>query len=107
MTTESRQPDDFFVSPEITTTTGIMASGVNTAKYTPVMIDATAGTFKVWDGSPGKAVGITAMAVNASGGQLEFSYYNRGTFRASYLNWSADATKRKAAFAGTAIDIQE
>ena len=107
MTTESNQPDDFFVGPDVTTTTGIMASGVNVAKYTPVMIDATAGTFKAWDGTPGKAVGIAAMAVNASAGQLEFSYYNSGTFRANYLNWSADATKRKSAFAGTPISIQE
>lgn len=107
MTTETCQPDDFFVGPDVTTTTGIMAAGVNTSKFTPVMVDVTAGTFKVWDGTPGKAVGITAMAVNATAGQIEFSYYNRGTFRAVYLNWSADTVKRKAAFAGTPVSIQE
>lgn len=65
MTTETYSPDDFILGPDlVVTTVGHFQGGINVPRLTPIMLDATVGTFKVWDGSVGKAIGLTATAVN-------------------------------------------
>ncbi|MGX9703735.1 hypothetical protein ACWY3K_14335 [Escherichia coli] len=64
MTTETYSPDDFILGPDlVVTTVGHFQGGINVPRLTPIMLDATVGTFKVWDGSVGKAIGLTATAV--------------------------------------------
>ena len=55
MTTETYSPDDFILGPDlVVTTVGHFQGGINVPRLTPIMLDATVGTFKVWDGSVGK-----------------------------------------------------
>ena len=71
------------------------------------MLDATVGTFKVWDGSVGKAIGLTATAVNTGSSSAGLPYYKSGSFRYTAINWVTvtDVAKRKSAFAGTPISV--
>ncbi|EPF5517728.1 hypothetical protein ACSS9N_000197 [Escherichia coli] len=51
MTTETYSPDDFILGPDlVVTTVGHFQGGINVPRLTPIMLDATVGTFKVWDG---------------------------------------------------------
>ncbi|ECG7135600.1 head decoration protein [Salmonella enterica subsp. enterica serovar Uppsala] len=108
MTTETYSPDDFILGPDLVVTAiGHFSGGINTPRLTPVMVDATTGVFKVWDGTIGKAVGLTASAVNTGSSTADLSYYKCGSFRSSAINWGTvtDTCKQKAAFAGTPISI--
>ncbi|EAC1376998.1 TPA: head decoration protein [Escherichia coli] len=108
MTTETYSPDDFILGPDlVVTTVGHFQGGINVPRLTPVMVDATAGTFKVWDGSVGKAVGLTATAINTGSSTADCSYYKSGSFRYTAINWGTvtDVAKRKSAFAGTPISV--
>jgi len=108
MTTETYSPDDFILGPDLAVTAiGTIASGVTAERLTPLMLDATAGTFKVWDGTPGKAVGLTAFAVATGASAADAAYYKSGSFRSSSISWGEvkDAVKQKSAFAGTPISV--
>ncbi|EBU7766754.1 head protein [Salmonella enterica subsp. enterica serovar Rovaniemi] len=108
MTTETYSPDDFILGPDlVVTAVGHFTSGIDAPRLTPLMIDATYGTFKVWDGSVGKAVGLTATALKTGSNTVDASYYKAGSFRSSAINWGTvtDSSKQKSAFAGTPISV--
>ncbi|ECA8972934.1 head decoration protein [Salmonella enterica subsp. enterica serovar Omuna] len=108
MTTETYSPDDFILGPDlVVTAVGHFAASVDVPRLTPIMVDSTYGTFKAWDGSVGKAVGLTASAVKTGSGTTDASYYKSGSFRSSAINWGTvtDSSKRKSAFAGTPISV--
>ncbi|WP_262233965.1 head decoration protein, partial [Escherichia coli] len=85
---ETYSPDDFILGPDlVVTTVGHFQGGINVPRLTPIMLDATVGTFKVWDGSVGKAIGLTATAVNTGSSSADCSYYKSGSFRYTAINW--------------------
>lgn len=51
MTTETYGPDDLFWPDLAVTTVGHFQEVDQRTRLTPIMLDATVGTFKVWDGS--------------------------------------------------------
>ncbi|ECG8601140.1 head decoration protein [Salmonella enterica subsp. salamae] len=108
MTIETYDPDDFILGPDlVVTAVGHFAASIDAPRLTPLMIDSSLGTFKVWDGSVGKAVGLTATAVKTGSSTVDLSYYKAGSFRYTAINWGSvsDTSKRKSAFAGTPISV--
>lgn len=93
-------------SEPLNTATGVLATGT-LAKYTPVMIDATAKQLKVWDKTPGTAVGITALAVDASGAPARFPYFKTGCINIALIAWPDGTTEdeKLVAFAGSPISV--
>lgn len=114
-TIETFEPDDFILGPDMpVSVVGTMLSGNKAERLTPVMLDPTDGYFLPWDGTSGKALGLTAFAVDASGGNTGFSYYAKGSFRSSSINWPQIAgeaprdlteQEKQSAFAGTAVSV--
>lgn len=93
-------------SEPLNTATGVLATGT-LDKYAPVMIDATAKQLKIWDKTPGTAVGVAALAADASGGAVKFPYYKTGCINIDLIAWP-DATtddEKLVAFAGTPISV--
>ncbi|WP_225221264.1 head decoration protein [Escherichia whittamii] len=108
MTTETYSPDDFILGPDlVVTAVGHFAASIDVPRLTPIMVDSSIGTFKVWDGSVGKAVGLTATPVKTGASTADLSYYKAGSFRYTAINWGTvtDSSKRKSAFAGTPISV--
>ncbi|HCM1942202.1 TPA: head decoration protein [Salmonella enterica subsp. salamae serovar 30:g,m,s:e,n,x] len=108
MTTEIYDPDDFILGPDhVVTAVGHFSGGIEAPRLTPLMVDANTGAFKIWDGSVGKAVGLTATSVNTGASTSDQSYYKSGSFRTTAINWGTvtDTSKQKSAFAGTPISI--
>lgn len=108
MTTETYTPDDFILGPDLAVTAiGTIGSGITAERLTPLMLDATTGIFKIWDGTPGTAVGLTAFAIAKSTSTTDAAYYKSGSFRSTAINWGgvSDTVKRKSAFAGTPISV--
>jgi len=116
--------DDFILGPDLpVSTTGILSADMNAERLTPLMVSAD-GTLAAWDGTQGRAIGLTATAIAAVAGDV-VSYYIKGGFRASQVAWpkmtqsdgGADGGEAKAserelteaekstAFAGTAIHL--
>ena len=96
MTTETYSPDDFILGPDlVVTTVGHFQGGINVPRLTPIMLDATVGTFKVWDGSVGKAIGLTATAVNTGSSSADCSYYKSGSFRYTQISICGYADQRR------------
>lgn len=116
--------DDFILGPDLpVSTTGILSADMNAERLTPLMVSAD-GSLAAWDGTPGTAVGLTALATDAAAGDA-LSYYMKGGFRASQVAWpkvtqsdgGADGGEAKVserelteaekntAFAGTAIHL--
>lgn len=112
---ETFEPDDFILGPDQpVTTTGTMVADNVVTRLTPVMTDPTNGYFLPWDGVEGKAVGLTAFDVDSTGGNKDFSYYAKGSYRSSSIQWPQidgepprDMTdqEKQAAFTGTAITV--
>ncbi|MCU0144860.1 head decoration protein [Klebsiella pneumoniae] len=93
--------------------------------YTPLMVDAAQGLFKVWDGAAsgdavyltasGDAVYLTASVIDATD-EVNAQVYKCGTFNIDVINWptvtTEDATteltqaQKLAAFAGSAVSAQ-
>ena len=71
------------------------------------MLDATSGKLTAWDGAnAGAAVGV--LAVTADQNSAELTYYKSGSFRIEDVLWPSsltDESKKRNAFAGTAISI--
>lgn len=109
--------DDFILGPDLpVSTTGFLSAAMKAERLTPLMVEAD-GTLAVWDGTQGKAIGLTAMAMDAAAGDA-VSYYIRGGFRAGAVAWpqvagaaegdpARDLTdaEKSTAFAGTAIHL--
>ncbi len=78
-----------------------------TPAMTPLMLDGTTRKLVVWDGTTdGAAVGILAVAADQTSTTLTF--YKSGSFRYEDVLWpeaASDETKKRTAFAGTAISI--
>lgn len=74
---------------------------------TPLMLDTSTRKLVAWDGTTdGAAVGILAVAADQTSTALTF--YKSGTFRYEDVLWpdaASDETKKRTAFAGTAISI--
>ncbi|CTZ61821.1 head decoration protein [Escherichia coli] len=74
---------------------------------TPLMLDTSTRKLVAWDGTTdGAAVGILAVAADQTSTTLTF--YKSGTFRYEDVLWpeaASDETKKRTAFAGTAISI--
>ncbi|ECC1660249.1 head decoration protein [Salmonella enterica subsp. salamae] len=108
MAIEIYSPDDFILGPDpVVTAIGHFSGGIDSPRLTPLMIDANTGAFKVWDGTVGKAVGLTATAVSTGSSTSDQSYYKSGSFRSTAINWGTvtDTNKQKSAFAGTPISV--
>lgn len=109
--TEEYIPDDFILGPDLVVSTrGTLAQGEDMLRLTPVMVGSSGSSddeFVQWDGSAGAAVGLTCLAVASVTGPQVFSYYSKGSFRSTAINWPADLSdeQKQAAFAGTAISI--
>ncbi|WP_368750145.1 head decoration protein [Klebsiella aerogenes] len=109
------EPDDFILGPDMpVSAAGTMLADKVAPRLTPVMIDVTDGYFLPWDGTEGNAVGLTALDVDSTGANTGFSYYAKGSFRSSAINWPKIAgdtprdmteQEKQAAFAGTAISV--
>mgnify|MGYP000467719796 CR=1 FL=1 len=107
MTTETYSPDDFILGPDlVVTTVGHFQGGINVPRLTPIMLDATVGTFKVWD-AQSVSYWPHCTAVNTGSSSADCSYYKSGSFRYTAINWGTvtDVAKRKSAFAGTPISV--
>lgn len=112
---ETFEPDDFILGPDQpVSVVGTMVSGHNVPRLTPVMVDPTNGYFLPWDGTAGKAMGLTAFAVDSTGGNTGFSYYAKGSYRSTSINWPQVAgdvprdlteQEKQAAFVGTAVSV--
>ena len=89
--------------------TAIAPGGLSakTPAMTPLMLDGTTRKLVVWDGTTdGAAVGILAVAADQTSATLTF--YKSGSFRYEAVLWpeaASDETKKRTAFAGTAISI--
>ena len=89
--------------------TAIAPGGLSakTPAMTPLMLDGTTRKLVVWDGTTdGAAVGILAVAADQTSTTLTF--YKSGSFRYEDVLWpeaASDETKKRTAFAGTAISI--
>ncbi|STI46565.1 Head decoration protein from bacteriophage origin [Escherichia coli] len=74
---------------------------------TPLMLDTSTRKLVAWDGTTdGAAVGI--LAVDADQTSTTLTFYKSGTFRYEDVLWpeaASDETKKRTAFAGTAISI--
>ncbi|HDD9596505.1 TPA: head decoration protein [Escherichia coli] len=74
---------------------------------TPLMLNTSTRKLVAWDGTTdGAAVGILAVAADQTSTTLTF--YKSGTFRYEDVLWpeaASDETKKRTAFAGTAISI--
>lgn len=112
---ETFEPDDFILGPDKpVSATGTMLADHVVPRLTPVMIDPTNGYFLPWDGTEGNAVGLTALDVDSTGANKGFSYYAKGSYRSTSIQWPQidgetprDMTdqEKQAAFAGTAITV--
>ncbi|MEZ2600760.1 head decoration protein [Kluyvera intermedia] len=109
--TETFEPDDFILGPDFPlSTVGTLAQGVEVSRLTAMMVDSSGSSgdeFVEWDGTSGTAVGLTCFAEDSSSGVKGFSYYNKGSFRSSAINWPEDVTEgqKQTAFVGSAITI--
>ncbi|CAI1717896.1 MULTISPECIES: head decoration protein [Serratia] len=109
--TETFEQDDFILGPDLPLSVmGTLAQGADVPRLTPVMVDSSGSSgdeFVAWDGTPGTAVGLTCFAESSTLGVKGFSYYNKGSFRSTAINWPEDLTEgqKQTAFVGTAISI--
>lgn len=109
--TEEYTPDDFILGPDLAVSTrGTLAQGQELRRLTPVMVGSSGSSddeFVAWDGTAGTAVGLTCLAESSLISAKVFSYYNKGSFRSTAINWPADLTEaqKQTAFAGTAVSI--
>ncbi|WP_234262264.1 head decoration protein [Klebsiella aerogenes] len=109
--TKEYTPDDFILGPDLVVSThGTLAQGQELKRLTPVMIGSSGSSddeFVAWDGSAGTAVGITCLAESSLLAPKVFSYYSKGSFRSTSINWPADLSdaQKQTAFAGTAVSI--
>ncbi|WP_136484727.1 head decoration protein [Vibrio sp. H11] len=103
-------PDDSLLSAPVTGRVLIKA-GQSFPKLTPLMLDATdAATLVAWDGTPGKALVMSAKPVTDNGSDQRQAAYLQGGFRISAVNWpeGVDTDKAKrAAFLGSAIYVDD
>lgn len=102
---------------QVATTMVAIAGGQGEIQaYTPLMVDAAQGLFKVWDGAAsGDAVYLTASVIDATD-EVNAQVYKCGTFNIDVINWptvtTEDATteltqaQKLAAFAGSAVSAQ-
>lgn len=108
---ENFEQDDFILGPDLpVSTVGTLAEGEELLRLTPVMIGSSGSSddeFVVWDGTTGTAAGLTCFAEVSITGPKGFSYYNKGSFRSTSINWPADLSdaQKQTAFAGTPISI--
>lgn len=94
------------------TTAGTVASGQDLAKRAPLGLVKASGKFVEWnpaatDGSE-VAVRMTAVAVNATGGDADAPMIKSGTFNPELVAWPAGVTdaQKAGAFVGTPISLQ-
>ena len=111
MTIESYDYDQLIAGAEPKTTTGLIASGQVLNARTPLGMVTSSGKLVEWnpsatDGSQ-HAVLITAVGVDASGGDKEAMVYYMGGFNTEALAWpSATDAQKRGAFVGTPITHQ-
>lgn len=78
-------PDELFISAPVTARATIK-TGVSFPARTPLMVDATdAATLVKWDGTPGKAIAISARDVTNTGSDQESTVYLQGGFRIGFF----------------------
>jgi hypothetical protein len=105
------EQDDFILGPDLpVSTVGTLAEGEEMLRLTPVMVGSSGSSdneFVAWDGTTGTAVGLSCFDEVSINGPKRFSYYNKGSFRATSISWPADLTdeQKQTAFAGTPISI--
>lgn len=114
MATETYNHDDITSgSDEIATTSVTIASGQNLAQYTPIGQVSTSGKFIECDPTATNGsqtpVYLTALAVDATAGDVKTQVIKAGTYDPQMVNWNEnfDATKKLLAFVGTPISLQE
>lgn len=109
--TETFEPDDFILGPDMPlSVVGTLAQGEELLRLTPVMVGSSGSSddeFVKWDGTAGTAAGLACFAVVAIDEAKPFSYYNKGSFRSTAINWPEDITdeQKQTAFVRTAISI--
>lgn len=93
-------------SEPLHTATGVLATGT-LDRFAPVMIDTVGKVLKVWDKTPGTAVGVAALAVDASGAPARFPYFKTGCLNTALIAWPAATTENEklVAFAGSPISV--
>lgn len=107
---QTYEPDDFILGPDApVSATGKLNASLKIARLTPLVVDATAKTFKVWDGTTGFPVALSCFAVDSTAGVTAFAYYTSGQFRSSAIAWptaiASNTNAQSSAFAGTAISV--
>ncbi|MCS2152379.1 head decoration protein [Scandinavium goeteborgense] len=109
--TEHFEQDDFILGPDLPlSVVGTLADGEEVLRLTPVMVGSSGSSddeFVSWDGSIGTAVGLTCFAEASIAGPKSFSFYNKGSFRSTSINWPAEVSEaqKQTAFAGAPISI--
>lgn len=103
-------PDELFISVPVTARATIK-TGVSFPARTPLMADATdAATLVEWDGTPGKAIAISARDVTNTGSDQESTVYLQGGFRIGFVNWPDAVTtnkQKRAAFLGSPVFVDD
>lgn len=94
------------------TTSGVLASGENVAKRTPLGQVTATGKFIAWDPAAvdgsGKAVRMSAVATDASAADAATAMIKSGTYNPELVNWPVGVTdiEKALAFVGTPISLQ-
>lgn len=103
-------PDDFMIGAPVTARATIKSGEAFPAR-TPLMMDATdAATLVKWDGTPGKAVAMSARDVVSTGSDQLSTVYPQGGFRIGFVNWPDTVTtdkQKRAAFIGSAVYVDD
>ncbi|MEJ2766973.1 head decoration protein [Photobacterium sp. MCCC 1A19761] len=103
-------PDDYLIGTPVTTRATIKTGETFPAR-TPLMFDATDTAALVkWDGTPGKAVAMSARNVTDTGSDQLSTIYTQGGFRIGFVNWPDTVITEKAkraAFLGSAVYVDD
>lgn len=112
-TIDTYQSDQLYIDDSERSSASVtVASGQNLSQYQVVGVVKATGLVVAHnpaaaDGSE-KAVYIMPYAVDATGGAVACSAYNKGGYNADLLVWHANVNtleKRQGAFAGTGISV--
>lgn len=103
-------PDEFLIGHPVTTRATIKA-GETFPSRTPLMFDATDTAALVkWDGTPGKAIAVSARNVTDTSSEQVSTVYPQGGFRIGFVNWPDTVTTdkaKRAAFLGSAVYVDD
>ena len=110
---ESYSPENFLMSGDFQTNTGILTSGENLAKYSLLGRVASTGKFVECDNAASDGsespVGIMVYAIDASTADKDCQFYVEGQFNPDLINWPASfntQAEKDGAFDGTAISLK-